>query len=208
MLSFQKLTGYVDGTLSSPPETTTANEKSVPNPDFETWKDTDQKVLWLIQSSLSEEAMNEVIGLSTARQVWLAFENAYSHCSLERMHTLRDTLRQLQKGSSTVSEFGQKFKLLCDQLAAIGHPVDENDKCHWFLCGLGSAFETFSTAHYALPTPTVFRDLLSKAENHELFLQTIHVATTTQAAFIVQQSCSANHSRNYHGTNRGRGRGS
>ncbi|KAJ0790592.1 putative 7-deoxyloganetin glucosyltransferase [Helianthus annuus] len=41
------------------------------------------------------------------------------------MHTLRDSIRQLTKGASTVSEFGRKFKSLCDQLAAIGHPITE-----------------------------------------------------------------------------------
>ncbi|KAM0036033.1 hypothetical protein Hdeb2414_s0014g00421511 [Helianthus debilis subsp. tardiflorus] len=95
-------------------------------------------VLLLIKSSLSKEAMAEVIGLSSSRQVWLALENAYNHDSLERMHTLRDTLRQLQKGSSTVSEFGRKIKLLCDQLAAIGHPVNEmialKDNHTWNWC--------------------------------------------------------------------------
>ena len=36
-----------------------------------------------------------------------------------------------------------KFKALCDQLSAIGQPVDESDKLHWFLCGLGASFVTF-----------------------------------------------------------------
>ncbi|KAF5773710.1 hypothetical protein HanXRQr2_Chr13g0591621 [Helianthus annuus] len=36
--------------------------------------------------------MSEIIGISNARQVWLALETAYSHCSTNRMHILRDNL--------------------------------------------------------------------------------------------------------------------
>src|ERR1044071_7220931 len=97
--------------------------------------------------------MSEIIGLHTARQIWDSLETVYSHPSLDRIHTLRDNLRLLQKGSSTVAEFGRKFKGLRDQLAAIGHPVAETDKCHWFLCGLGPAYEHFSTMHRALGMP-------------------------------------------------------
>ncbi|KAJ0809747.1 hypothetical protein HanPI659440_Chr01g0018831 [Helianthus annuus] len=90
--------------------------------------------------------MAEAIGLTAARQIWCVLESAYSHHSIERMHTLRDSLRQLTKGQSTVADCGRKFKHICDRLSAIGHPIDEHDKHHWFLCGLGAAFETFSTS--------------------------------------------------------------
>ena len=115
------------------------------NPAYTTWAAADQRALIIIQSSLSEEAMAETLGHTTARGIWCALEAAYSHDSVERMHTLRDSLRHLKKGSSTVAEFARKFKGVCDQLNAIGHPLDETDKTHWFLCGLGTSFETFST---------------------------------------------------------------
>lgn len=61
------------------------------------------------------------------------------------MQTLKDSIRQLKKGTSCVSKFSIRFQSLCDQLSAIGHPLDESDKNHWFLCGMGSSFETFSS---------------------------------------------------------------
>ena len=57
---------------------------------------------------------------------------------------------------ASVVEFGWKFKSICDQLEVIGHPVDEFNKIHWFLCGLGGAFETFSTTTLASQTPILF----------------------------------------------------
>nr|GEV47379.1 zinc finger, CCHC-type, Gag-polypeptide of LTR copia-type [Tanacetum cinerariifolium] len=63
----------------------------------------------------------------------LLLEAAYSHDSVEQMHTLKDSLHALTKGNSTIVEFGRKFKAICDQNAAIGHPVDEDDKNYWLL---------------------------------------------------------------------------
>lgn len=68
----------------------------------------------------------------------------------------------------------KKFKLLCDQLAAIGQPMEESNKPYWFLCGLGPSFETFSTAHMAVKSRPPFRDLLLQAKGHELFLRSVH----------------------------------
>ncbi|GJV73193.1 zinc finger, CCHC-type containing LTR copia-type gag-polypeptide [Tanacetum coccineum] len=89
-----------------------------------------------LKSSLLKLAMVKPWS-QNSRDVWCALEAAYSHDSVERVHTLRDSLRHLQKGSSIVAEFSRKFKAVCDPLTAIGHPLDETDKTHWFLCGLG-----------------------------------------------------------------------
>ena len=59
---------------------------------------------------------------------------------MELVQNLCDQLRLLSKGTSTVFEYGQKFKAICDQLAAIGQAVDESDKNHDILYGLGGAF--------------------------------------------------------------------
>ena len=128
--------------------------------------------------------MAKAIGLTTARQIWCALEDVYSHDSVECMHTLRDSLRQIQKGSSTIADFSLKFKTLCDQLSAIGHPVADTDKFHWFICGLGPFYETFSTARHVIHPRPVFRDLVAHVESHKLFLQFIHVSATPQATFI------------------------
>lgn len=100
----------------------------------------------LLLFSLSEEAMAETIDITSSRDLWQDLEAAYSHDSVERMQALCDSLRQLKKGNTSVLEYGRKFKLICDQLSAIGHLVSDADKTHWFLCGLGSTFENFSTA--------------------------------------------------------------
>ncbi|GJW06274.1 retrovirus-related pol polyprotein from transposon TNT 1-94 [Tanacetum coccineum] len=170
LLSYQKLTNHIDGTTAPSATITSA--------------------VILLNSSITEKADAEVLGLTTAHAIWTALETAYSNSSVERIHSLRDSLRNLSKGTSTVSDYGRQFKGICDKLAAIGQPVDEMDKLHWFVCGLGASFETFSTAIRTTKPFTTFRDLLSQAESHEMFLKSLHGSATPPAAFFSQQSGS------------------
>ncbi|KAJ0701721.1 putative RNA-directed DNA polymerase [Helianthus annuus] len=201
VLSYIGLVDHVDGSKSCPPKTISSNNETVSNPAFAAWKSADQKVLLLINSTLTEEAMSETIGHSTALSVWNALAAAYSHCSIERIHNLKDSLRNLQKGTGSVAEYGRKFKALSDQLASIGHPISDEDKRHWFLCGLGASFESFSTSQRTIRPAPAFQDLLANAENQELFVQKLHGPTTTEAAFYSNSS-----KPNRSSSSRGRGR--
>jgi hypothetical protein len=80
----------------------------------------------------------------------------------------------------------------------VGQPVDEQDKLHWFLRGLGTPFEKFSTEVRATKPPSVFRDLLIQAESHELFLS-LHTPAAPPVAF--------NSSTNQYQSSTARGRG-
>nr|GEY47203.1 hypothetical protein [Tanacetum cinerariifolium] len=101
----------------------------------------------------------------------------------------------LMKGTSSVPEYGRKFKALCDQL--VGQPVADVDKNHWFLCGLGPSFETFFTAQRTVKPRPSFRDLLSQAEGHELFIKSVHGSSSfpaTTVAFVAESGRSSSSS--------------
>ncbi|XP_076912187.1 uncharacterized protein LOC143570413 [Bidens hawaiensis] len=169
------------------------------------WIENDQCAVIILHASLTKETAVEVLNITGARQIWLALENAYSNSSVECVHSLRDTLHQLTKGTSSVVDYSRRFKSICDQLVAIGEPVAESDKLHWFLCGLGPSFETFYISIRAIkPVPT-FCDLVTQAESNELFLQSLHGSSTPQAAFHAQHTC---HSRGGRSSGAYRGRSS
>ncbi|KAI3510913.1 hypothetical protein L1887_18051 [Cichorium endivia] len=208
LLSYQNLLRHVDGSLAAPPSELLTDEKSSPNPAYASWLSVDQRAVILLQASLTEEAFSEIVGCSTARQIWVALEEAFSHSSIERVQTLRDQLRQFSKGSSTIAEFGRRFRNVCDQLSAVGHPVTESDKVHYFLCALGPSFESFSTVIRASRSMPTLRDLLAQAESHELFLRSLHGTASPLAAFTAQTgppvSSRGRGGRSFRG---GRGRG-
>ncbi|KAI3494498.1 hypothetical protein L1887_40746 [Cichorium endivia] len=208
LLAYQNLLDHVDGSADAPPSEIVSDAKPTPNPAYSAWLSADQRAVILLQASISEEASSEIVGLPSARLIWSALEAAYNNSSSERIQNLRDQLRLLSKGTTSVTDFGRKFKSLCDQLSAIGHPVDESEKVHWFLCGLGPTFETFSTAIRASRTPHNLRDLIAQAEGHELFFRSIHGSATPPVAFTAQtRPSNPNRGRGGRSYGGGRGRG-
>nr|XP_043616079.1 uncharacterized protein LOC122587994 [Erigeron canadensis] len=120
LLIVHNLIFHVDGTENAPAATLLQDNKSVPNPLYTRWLAVDKRTVMVLNASLTEEAIAEVIGLPTARSMWLALENAFSNTSIERIQNLRDQLRQITKRSSPVADYGRKFKFLCDQLSTTG----------------------------------------------------------------------------------------
>ncbi|GJW12752.1 hypothetical protein Tco_1578579 [Tanacetum coccineum] len=81
LLSYQKLTNHIDGT-TAPSATITSGDQSIPNPAFTTWNDFDQRAVILLNSSLTEEAAAEVLGLTRAHANLDALETADSNSSV------------------------------------------------------------------------------------------------------------------------------
>ena len=208
LFEIQDLMSHIDGSNPAPPATITADNKSAPNPVFEAWKNADRKAIILLNASLTEDTFSETIGHETARAKWVALAAAYSNSSTERVQNLQDQLQALTRGDATVAEFSRKFKVILDQLAAIGHPVSESDKVRWFYRGLGPAFETFSVAIRAARPDITLRDLQSQAEGIEFFSKSVHNNQSSPLAFTAQQNRSGNYrGRGHRNNNRGGFRG-
>ncbi|OIW15216.1 hypothetical protein TanjilG_08808 [Lupinus angustifolius] len=146
--------------------------------------------------------MTVVIECYTSRDTWLALEATFSDKSKAQELRLKDELQLIRKGSRTVLDYGKHFKSLCGQLVAIGRSVDDSDKSHWFLHGFGTVFSSFSATQMAqVPLPN-FSELLSRAENFDLFQKAMEVAEQTPAAAFLAYSPNSGS----HQTPRGRGR--
>lgn len=135
----------------------------MPNDKNLAWKADDQCLLSLLLSSLTEKAMIEVVGLSTARDVWLTLENTFNHRSKASEIHLKNDLQLMKRGTRPVAAYARAFKGLCDQLHVIDRPIDGIDKVHWFFCGLGVNFSNFSIVQMTLTPLPCFADLVSKA---------------------------------------------
>lgn len=125
----QMLLSHINGTSIAPPATIEANNELVSNPVFFTWTDFDQKVVILLNPSFTEEAVVEVLDLSTSHAIWSALQTAYNNSFIECIHSLQDSLHQMTKGTTYIFDYARKFKT-CDKLTAIGQPVEEMDKIH------------------------------------------------------------------------------
>jgi len=146
LLTSHNLLGFLDGSIAVPsPQITGTDGSTQVNPTYSSWLNTYQTLLSLLYSSLTEESMSEVLGLKHAHEAWTALEASFSHRSKTRELQLKDELQLMQRGSKSVAEFSRLYKGLCDQPAAIGRPIDDLDKVHWFLRALGPEYKIFST---------------------------------------------------------------
>ncbi|PWA91410.1 hypothetical protein CTI12_AA080840 [Artemisia annua] len=136
VLDFHTLSAHVAADATPPPALITVAGKSSPNPDAAAWFDKDQKAVLLIKSSLTEEAAAEVLGLKGARDIWTALEQAYSNASVERIHSLRDSLRLIKKGRGSSRGRGrgqqQRRPPHCQLCRTNGHYASACPELHSF----------------------------------------------------------------------------
>ncbi|CAA0807454.1 Unknown protein [Striga hermonthica] len=183
------LMGLLDGSVKPPSQYSPLPDNATnPNPAFLSWRTKDRKLLSVIYSSLSEEAASEVINVVSSRELWLTLEEVFSSAS--RHHQLREELLSLRRGDMTVDDYGRRFKGLCDQLSAIGRPVDASDQSHWFLRGLGIQFAHFADTRLAFSPIPVFRDLLNQAKQYDMLIRSME-APPTSVAFYADRSVSS-----------------
>lgn len=109
LLQCQDLLGHVDCTIPMLTAIILSSDVSSPNPKYVDWKHHDQSILSLLLSSLTEEALVEVIGLTTSRDVCFTLENSFSHKSKTREIHLKDDLQMMKHGTHSVSEYSGSF---------------------------------------------------------------------------------------------------
>lgn len=94
------------------------------NPSFLTWFIKDQLLKSWILSSLSLEVIPQTLGLITSAKVWKALLTAFG-APMEVCQTqLNIRLQSLRKNDMPVTVYQQQMKLIADELAAAGRPVD------------------------------------------------------------------------------------
>ncbi|KAF3785109.1 hypothetical protein EJ110_NYTH29082 [Nymphaea thermarum] len=202
LIESQDLFGFIDGSIPTPASTieTTENGEVVrrPNPDFSASKKSDCLLRGWITGSLTEEVLGLVVGHDTTAQVWKTLTGAFARESKDREIMLTRKLQLFRKQDKPVTEYVTGFKAICDELAAIGKPLTDDDKVFWLVNGLGSGYESFMTSILKPPVPP-YLDVVSLLQGHET-MKELHAGETrlnSQMAFFTRQSNSQNNRRRY-----------
>lgn len=108
----QQLLGFVDGRPNVAPnkiitETMTDGATQVLNPCYQLWVQQEQLVLSTIMSSLSPKVLSQVLLLSTAAEVWNAFERMFSSQSKAKYANPHATHQYSEEGSHSGRIFRQ-----------------------------------------------------------------------------------------------------
>ena len=144
--------GYVDGSIPAPASTitTAATETtaaaSAPNPEYVKWFKTDQKLVSILSSSITESVARHTIGYETSKEIWDCITNHFAQKSEASATSLKLQLFDLKKGSQTVDAYFQQAKSIADSLASINQSVSDTDLVVATLHGLGPDYMMLRTA--------------------------------------------------------------
>ena len=153
--------------VKTPPKMIEQDGKEINNPDFLMWKNNDGLLTTWLRSMMNEDVLSMVISLQTAREIWLTVEENMLPATKEQETWLKDNLYSLKKGSSKLDEFLKKFKGLCDKLAAIGKPTNDDDKIFQIARALGPKYADFKTAMLTKPPYPSLKQFIIALQNHE-----------------------------------------
>lgn len=180
---------------SFPSIVNTDDGKKVPNPEFLQWQNNDGLLMTWLRGMMSEEVLSMVTGGLTAREVWLAIEEQMLPATKEQESWLKDSFYSLKKGSLKLEDLIKKFKNICDQLAAIGKPIADEDQVFQLARSLGPQYADFKTAMLTKPPYPNMKRFVLALQNHE---------QTVVAQREVNKSAQMNHNEAFFGQ-RGRG---
>lgn len=174
LVESQDMLGLIDDTCSMPEQFLPASSaegasrasQSV-NPEYVAWRRSDRLLWGWITGTLSEEILGMVVGLDTATEVWKTLEDSFARDSQERKFYLSQKLHMNRnKGTSSINDYICSFKEICDELAAIGKPVNDRNKVFAFLNGLAPGYESFVTTMMKPPILS-YKEIVPLLQSHD-----------------------------------------
>lgn len=141
------LTGYVGGSLSTPPSSVTDNLLYVTFVQQE-------KLLasWLL-STISGELLTSFPGASTTREIWSRASRLFATASNVKVTHLKHNLYLLKKGDLLVLELFDQVRSMCDLSMAYENPVFEREQVQVVLARHPIKFELMVTTATPSPVP-------------------------------------------------------
>lgn len=78
--------------------------------------------------TITEESMYLIVGCSTVQDMWECLEEAYLQATKDKEFQVKHQLQNIKLGAKTLDEYLKEFKGICDGVATIHKPVDEDSK--------------------------------------------------------------------------------
>jgi hypothetical protein len=113
-----------------------ADEPPVANPEYAAWVAKDQTVLSYLLTNLSKEILSHINTEVTARGACAAIEVLFASQSHAKIISTRMALATASKGTSSISEYIAKMKGLADEMAVLGHRLEDEELVSYVLKGL------------------------------------------------------------------------
>ncbi|KAI4345931.1 hypothetical protein L6164_013016 [Bauhinia variegata] len=155
----------------------------------------DQLLFGALVGTLSISVAPLVTQATTTREAWLLLEQTYAKPSRGHIKQVKEKIKNLTKGSQTISEYMQAIKACSDQLTSLGKPLDPEDLVNYVLHGLDRSYQPVIDAVNARDTPIKFEELHEKLINKELSLQMAGSPSSIPATALTVQTKHSNRNK-------------
>ena len=88
-----------------------------------------------------------IVGCSTAKKMWKCLEETYLQATKDKQFHFKQQLQSVRLGTKTIDEYIKEFKGICDGLATIHKPVDEDNKSDSFCKRYRSYLQDLQDCH-------------------------------------------------------------
>lgn len=123
--------------------------------------------MFVLTATLTEEVLVQVMGCSTAAEIWAILHSIFSAQSSSQVVHTRLQLASLKKGAETPTAYFNRAKALVTTLAGAGQHVSDQEFAVFLLAGLGTEYDSFVTSISTQPTLACPDQFLSHLMNFE-----------------------------------------
>lgn len=126
------------------------------------WESTDLALLSLLLTTLSEEAIEYVLGCKTIAEAWSNLVNRYEYVSKSRVNHLKTELHTFQKTVDSIDRYFLRLKSIREQLNAARESVSDNDIIIAGLDGLQKEYTIIRTIILARETSITLKEFQAR----------------------------------------------
>ncbi|RVW53564.1 Retrovirus-related Pol polyprotein from transposon RE2 [Vitis vinifera] len=162
---------FIDGSHPAPPTTITTNNVVSTNPAYQTWLRQDKLLFRALVGTLSSTLVPLITQSKTSYEAWQILANTYARPSRGHIKQLKDHLKNITKGSQSITDYMQSIKTRADELATLGKPLDQEDLIEKVLEGLDENYQSIIDAVNGCDSTISFDELHEKLINKELSLR-------------------------------------
>ncbi|XP_019190598.1 PREDICTED: uncharacterized protein LOC109185055 [Ipomoea nil] len=133
---------FIDDSKLIPTATITVQDRVLPNPAYSTWIRQDKLIFGAIAGTLSSAVRPLISSAQTSHEAWNILANTYARPTRGHIKKLKDQLKNIIKGGSTINEYIHQLKRVVDELALLGKPMEPEDITDKILDGLDSDYQS------------------------------------------------------------------
>ncbi|KAE8671053.1 filamin A-interacting protein 1-like [Hibiscus syriacus] len=162
---------FIDGSYPAPPPTTTTNNVISINPAYQTWLRQEKLLFGALVGTLSPSLVPLITQSKTSYEAWQVLANTYARPSCGHIKQLKDHLKNITKGSQSITNYMQSIKMWADELATLGKPLNHEDLIEKVLEGLDENYQSIIDFVNGRDSTISFDELHEKLINKELSLR-------------------------------------